>query len=186
MKDSKKATEQEGSELNVKQKLFCENYVVLHNIQQAAIKAGYAETGAHVQGHRLLKNAKVRAYIKELQSDAEIKAGVSRLRVLQELEAIAFTDISELHNSWVSLEEFEKLTPKQRKSIASIETRVVQETRFNKVKDRDDTFDVHQVKIKLHDKLRALDSIKVMLGYNEPEKLNVGISDEPITGIDVH
>lgn len=57
------------SELTEKQKRFCQEYVIDLNATQAAIRAGYSEDTADVQGSRLLGNVKVENFIKELQSD---------------------------------------------------------------------------------------------------------------------
>lgn len=57
------------SELTEKQKRFCQEYVIDLNATQAAIRAGYSEDTADVQGSRLLGNVKVENLIKELQSD---------------------------------------------------------------------------------------------------------------------
>lgn len=56
-------------EINEQQMLFVEHYLKLNNGTLAAIKAGYAESGAHVQASRLLKNAKIRDYIEELRTE---------------------------------------------------------------------------------------------------------------------
>lgn len=48
-----------ASSLTPKQQRFVEEYLVDLNATGAAIRAGYAESGAHVEGARLLKNAKV-------------------------------------------------------------------------------------------------------------------------------
>jgi len=60
--------------LTPKQKAFCEIYAGNGgNATQAAIDAGYSENGADVQGSRLLVNASVLDYIRELSAPAENK-----------------------------------------------------------------------------------------------------------------
>jgi len=46
-------------QLTNKQQRFIEEYCVDCNATQAAIRAGYAESGAHVNGHRLLRNGAI-------------------------------------------------------------------------------------------------------------------------------
>lgn len=63
--------------LNEKQKRFCEEYVVDLNATQAAIRAGYSEDTADVQGSRLLGNVNVQSYISEMQSTKSKKLDIS-------------------------------------------------------------------------------------------------------------
>lgn len=53
--------------MNLKQELFCEEYLKDLNATQAAIKAGYSEKTAYSQGQRLLKNVEVQNRIKEIR-----------------------------------------------------------------------------------------------------------------------
>jgi len=46
--------------LTQKQKLFVKNYLIHFNATRAAIDAGYAESGARVEGTRLLANANIK------------------------------------------------------------------------------------------------------------------------------
>lgn len=55
--------------LNDKQKKFIEEYLVLGNIKHSAIRAGYSEKTAQVQGSRLLSNVKVQEYLKFRQDE---------------------------------------------------------------------------------------------------------------------
>jgi len=50
--------------LTEKQRRFVEEYMTDGNATQAAIRAGYAESGARQEGHRLLTNADVRQAIR--------------------------------------------------------------------------------------------------------------------------
>lgn len=52
-------------ELTSKQQAFIEEYLTDLNATQAAIRAGYAESGAAVEGHRLLINANIQTAIAE-------------------------------------------------------------------------------------------------------------------------
>lgn len=56
-------------DLTERQIKFSEYYLELNNGTVAAIKAGYAEAGAHVQASVLLKNPKVRDYIDSLRTE---------------------------------------------------------------------------------------------------------------------
>ncbi len=62
--------EKRPSGLTAKQERFCREYVIDLIATEAAKRAGYGEKAAHVQASRLLKNAKVAAYIAEFQQAA--------------------------------------------------------------------------------------------------------------------
>ena len=55
-------------ELNPRQERFCELYVATGNAAEAARGAGYSERAARFQGHRLLKDARVRARLDTLRT----------------------------------------------------------------------------------------------------------------------
>jgi phage terminase small subunit len=103
-------------------------------------------------------------------------AGISRLRVLREYEKIAFTNISRFHNNWIERKEFEKLTDSEKACIESIETKIVKENKGTNLVP--EIVDVEFVKVKLFDKIKALENISRMLGYNEPDKLDINAMSE--------
>lgn len=82
--------------LSNQQKLFCQEYLKLGmNGTQAYLniyKSCKKESTAMTNASRLLRNAKVQGYIKELQEKVEEKAIVSIEDIVKELTAIAFTD----------------------------------------------------------------------------------------------
>lgn len=159
--------------LTPKQKLFCREYIFDWNATRsykAVYKGVKNDAVAGVNGNRLLKNAKIQAYITEIQEDLEKTAGISRLMVLQEHKKIAFSSIAHLHNTWIRRKDFESLTEDQKSCIAEIDTKtkneyIPKEDGKGKVLVR-----VEYVKIKLYDKQKALDSITKMVGYDAPTK----------------
>lgn len=56
--------------MNARQKAFCEAYAETGNAAEAARKAGYSEKSARQQGRRLLTNADILQYVRELQNQA--------------------------------------------------------------------------------------------------------------------
>lgn len=54
--------------MNVKQKRFCDEYLVDCNITRAAVRAGYSAKGAYNTGSRILKKKEAREYV-----DAELE-----------------------------------------------------------------------------------------------------------------
>lgn len=105
--------------------------------------------------------------VKELREEVAKKSTITKDRVLAEFGKIGFSTIAHLHNSWIEQKEFDKLTEDQKACIKSISTRV--EHRIT----NEEPVEVSYVKIELYDKLRALDSINKMLGYNEPTKMDI-------------
>ena len=156
--------------LTQKEKIFCSEFIYDWNCTRAYLKA-YPnvknENVAGVSGHRLLRNPKIQAYIESIQRDIEKQAGISQMRVLQEYIKLAFNSIAHLHNTWIDRKEFEDLTEDQKACISEIDTKIVKRT------INDEIYDVEQIKIKLYDKQKALESICRMLGYNAPEKKDI-------------
>ena len=68
--------------LSAKQEKFVDEYLIDLNATQAAIRAGYSECGAPVQGNRLLTNANVKAEIAKRQVERSKRTTVSQDYVL--------------------------------------------------------------------------------------------------------
>ncbi len=95
-KVTEKVTPQnEPEELTEKQKLFAEIYVRNFNATQAAIKAGYSPRSAFVEGCRLLKHVKVRAYVEELKAARKATLLVSVDDIVERYMRIAFADMTD-------------------------------------------------------------------------------------------
>lgn len=74
--------EKNPSTLTEKQEAFCREYLVDLNGTQAAIRAGYAESGANVEGSRLLTNANVQQRVAELKEERNKRVEISQDYVL--------------------------------------------------------------------------------------------------------
>ncbi len=165
--------------LNDNQKHFCREYIYDWNATRS-YKIAYpdckTDNSAAASAIALLRITKIKEYIEEIQKDLEKQAGISRTMVLQEHMKLAFSSIAHLHNTWIERKEFEELTNEEKACIAEISTQV----RTQKINE--ELVDIEFIKIKLYDKQKALDSIGKMLGYNEPDNINVNLKDK-ITGI---
>ncbi len=64
-------------ELTPKRALFAREWLKDRNGTRAAIRAGYSETGASVEGARLLANASVRAEIDRLEASEELASSLT-------------------------------------------------------------------------------------------------------------
>lgn len=85
--------------MNEKQKKFVLYTLAGCNATQAAIKAGYSEGSAHVQGHRLLSNDKVKAALDEGRARLAEKLDVKAEKLVSRLAEIAFGDLRD-YISW--------------------------------------------------------------------------------------
>ena len=83
----------ETADLTSKQSRFVEEYLVDLNAAQAAIRAGYSKHTAQEQGSRLLSNVKVAAAIKEAIEKRSERTAITQDNVLQELAKVGFGDI---------------------------------------------------------------------------------------------
>lgn len=82
--------------LTPKQARFVEEYPVDCNGTQAAIRAGYAKSGAEVQAHRLLTNVKIREEIDRRLASLTQEADFGAKEVIRELVNLATADPREL------------------------------------------------------------------------------------------
>lgn len=85
----------ESDDLTDKQRLFCIYYIKSFNATMSAIKAGYATNSAHVEGSRLLRNAKVADEIRRLKGEMQQGIFIDAMDVLNKYIQIAFADITD-------------------------------------------------------------------------------------------
>lgn len=78
--------------MNARQQRFADEYLIDLNATQAAIRAGYAEGSAHVDGPRLLSNAGIARLIATKKARREARSVITQDRVLDELAVLAHSD----------------------------------------------------------------------------------------------
>lgn len=162
----------EGSTLTEANKVFCREYIFDWNGSRAYKVAypGVTDGSARALASDLLTKVNIQDYIELVQKDLEQLAGISRWKVLNEHQKLAFSSIAHLHNTWIERKEFELLTPEQKDCIAEIDTKIRTEWEYDPGVESKIPIRVEYVKIKLYDKQKALDSISKMLGYDAPIK----------------
>ena len=79
--------------LTSKQKQFVSEYLIDRNAKQAAIRSGYSVKTAEVQGSRLLRNVKVKALVEKKTKIIEEKTDLTALKAMEEVKAIATSNI---------------------------------------------------------------------------------------------
>ena len=170
------------SDLTIKQEKFCLKYLECGNASEAYRYAydcsNMSDSTVWEHASRQLTKGKVRARIEYLKNHLAEAAGISALQIIREHQKIAFSDATRIRSGWMSLKDFESLTPGERACIKSVETKQTKRI----TSDGDELID-ECVKVTLYDKQKALDSIVNMLGYNAPSKQEVSGKDGgPIEG----
>jgi phage terminase small subunit len=146
--------------LDPRQQAFVDLFLELGNATRAAERAGYSAKTARAQGSRLLTNVDIQAAIAERRRPIVVeraeRVGVTALRVIEELAAIAFSDMGRF-TSWgrsgVVLQPIEQLTTEERRCVAEVSEQI---TKYGTA-----------VRFKLHDKVRALIDLADRLGIDK-------------------
>ena len=153
------------SELTPQQAQFVKEYLVDLNGTKAAIRSGYSEVAAKQQASRLLSNANVWDSIQEGRKKRGDRVDLKADRVVLELMRIAFTDLGKLAD-W----DGDQLTYKPSADlsdddIASV-AEITDKTTVTRSGGKGDqvTNERREVKLKQHDKLKALDLLGRHLG----------------------
>ena len=155
--------------LTLKQSLFVSEYMKDRNATQAAIRAGYNPKSADSMGWSLLKNPKVQEAIAERTEAAENRSQVTVDRVLLELSRIAFADttkVAYIEGGRLKVADTKDLDTDTRAAISEISQ---------------STGNTVTTKVRLHDKIRALELIGRHLAMFK-DKLDVD-AGETIVGI---
>jgi len=84
--------------LTPRQHRFVEEYLVDLNGTQAAIRAGYARSGARTEGARLLTNADVQAAVDIAKTDRAKRIGIDAAWVLARLRDEVEADLADIYS----------------------------------------------------------------------------------------
>lgn len=153
--------------LTGKQIRFCEEWLANgNNATQAALSAGYSEDSAYSIGSENLKKPEIQEYISERQNEIIARLQINQDKILREYARVAFSDIRKFYTVDGSLKSIRDLDEDTAASLAGVETH--EENAFG---INGEGISIGQTKkIKVYDKIRALDSICKVLGLNAPEK----------------
>lgn len=171
-----------GTQLNPKQLRFIEEYAKEPNAKQAAIKAGYSEKTAKNQGSRLLTHEGVAEALRARTTATLARLEVTEDMVLQELAAIAFSNIKR-YVTWnadegeLIVKSSDQIPDALASAIESIEDQVLTTTN----KDGSRTYTRVKRKIKLYGKLDALGKLAAYFGLDDSMTPKVDI--HIVTGI---
>lgn len=175
-----KESEEIISELSDKHKAFCREYCMDLNGTKAYMRVypDCSYDAASVCALRLLRNDKIKQHIKHLQDNLEELTGITKAKVLNELHKIAFSNISDLHNTWIERKKFEELTMEQKACIQVIDSFVDVKNIGGNSKANQKFIEVEMVKIKCYSKTEAIKIINEMQGFNKPVESNIRLIDE--------
>lgn len=165
--------------LTIKQENFCNYFLECGNASEA-YRCAYntdnmKEKTVWEKASELLRNDKVSARVEELRKELSDISKITKERIIRELSNMAFSSISNMHNTWIERKEFEELSSAQKSAIKSISTKVIKKNIGTQ--DNPEIVDVEFVKIELYDKLKAIECLNKMLGFNEPDKIEVGLTN---------
>lgn len=148
--------------LTGKQARFVEEYIVDLNATQAAIRAGYSEKTAEVQGHQLLKKTSVCEAVQAAKAERSKRTEITADAVVKELARIGFSDIADFLSFGKGGIRLEESSEVDTKCLAEVKQTA---TQFGPT-----------ISFKLHDKLGALDKLAKHLGIYAPEKHDVTLT----------
>ena len=161
----------EHHQLTPRQRAFVQEYLVDLNATQAALRAGYSERTANVQGPRLLVKVHVAAAIEKAAAARARRTEVTADRVVEELARIAFATIGNVvqwDGSGTTIQPSEELSDDAIRALSEV-TDIV-------TKDGDRT-----LKVKQYDKIRALELLGKHLGLIKGGDLHINIDNRRLT-----
>lgn len=135
--------------LTAKQERFVAEYLSDLNATQAALRAGYSPKTAYASGCENLKKPQIAQAIQDAQAKRSSRTEITQDRVLKELARIGFSDLRKAVDwagNQVTLKDSAGLDDDTAMALAEVSQ------------------GPNGVKIKLHDKLAALDKIARHLG----------------------
>lgn len=140
-----------------KERLFCYEYPLDKNATKAALRAGYSPRSAAKIGWELLQKPKIRARIDEMMASTYQKLELNRETIIQELMALALSDIGDMFNEDGSLKPLHEIPAATRRAISAID---IEELFEGKGEEREHIG--YTKKLRIWDKVKALE----LLGKN--------------------
>lgn len=132
------------------QQRFVEHYLVTLNAAKSARLAGYSHNNAGEQGYQLLRYPSISKALRKAMARRAKRLEITSDNILREIARIAFSDIRsimEFDSNSVKVKDSSKIHSDAAAAIQSVEHH-----RTEGEKSSSST-----VKVKLHDKIRALD-----------------------------
>jgi phage terminase small subunit len=137
-------------------------YCVDHNGTKAAIRAQYSAKSARTTAYRLLKDDEILAEIREEMKKRTRRAGITIDRIIQEQARIAFSNVTDFvawKNGDVSVIDSDDIDLERSPALQEVSKT-----------------DGGTIKIKLHDKLAALNKLAENLGMGGDKKISMDLT----------
>ncbi len=145
------------------QKRFCEEFIVDCNITNAGKRAGVQGDNVNIVSWQIYQLPEVKEYISELRQGQSDRTMITADRVLSEISRLAFSDIRDYYHEDGLLKLPNELSDDAAAALYAIEVDEMFDLKGNKIGDTK--------KIKLYDKLNALDKLARRLGlFSEDNK----------------
>jgi phage terminase small subunit len=183
-KEKKYTRKELEKKLTPKEKIFCHQYIKHWNGARAARSAGYSEKAAKETAYVLLTKSHIEQFIEFIKNEIAQNLGLSKELLIQELQKIAFSSFRHIHNTWISREQFEDLKETNPDILDCIQEIT---TRTETMRHEDGELKDHEfVKIKLYDKKGAIADILKAMGWNEPEQININLTEKKVKKVEIH
>lgn len=154
------------AELTEKQKRFCDEFLIDFNATRAAEAAGYSKKTAYAIGSENLKKPEIQDYLNLKKQKTAERLEITKEMLVDELRRIAFFDIRKLYTVDSGLKGIHDLDDDEAHAIASVESYDVKEP------DSGMVIGTTQ-KVKVHNKIQAIERISKMLGFDAPTQLDL-------------
>jgi hypothetical protein len=141
--------------LSYKQQKFCEEYLLNFNAYRAALTAGYTDNTAR-KGD-LLHVPKIQAYLKDAMSRSAARAELTHDMLLRELMKVAFCNMGNYYDDHGDPKRMHQLTDDEKAAISYYQR--------TDVTAADGHISGELFKIKLHNKMAAIDKLCRHTGF---------------------
>jgi len=152
---------------NAKHERFCQEMMIDNN-KARSYKSTYPDSkqkSADEAGSKLSRNTKVKSRLDYLRSILAKKYNVTQERVIEEYAKIAFANQQDYLGVDNSIVDISQIDRDQAAAVESVQTTVNKTTNKSGTKE----YETLNVKIKLHSKTSALDSLGKHLGIFEKD-----------------
>lgn len=141
---------------------FADRYFETLKGGESAVYAGYSEATKDQIAYNLLQETEVSEYIQKLKAEYALKNGINKESILNEYRKIAFSDVRKILTVDGGMKSIDEIDDDTAGAIAGIES-------FDELERETGEKLGTNRKIKLHDKLRALDALSKHLGLFEKD-----------------
>src|SRR5476651_2079285 len=148
-------TEEHSNRLTHQQQRFCDEYLSHFNAFKAAVNSGYSENTSRKGA--LLHVPKIQQYLKEAMNRRSQRLEITHDMILRELSKIAFSNMGNYYDEYACLKRMNELTVDEKAAISYYDITEIQDGEGYRVGT--------QSRIKLHNKMSALDKIARHLDF---------------------